>query len=151
MMDEPMHSEESNYIRSIEPDSRHPEIFNISREPKLFVHEIFALVSASGTAPSKVIVQRSLSSKYEINIGLYYDTIKVYEVYQADVRNLGVFKQVLSMNGVQDVSELSFLHSSSSQEVEMISSSIAKQITNKQNYQRVLDLDVLTKRLLLLT
>lgn len=35
--DEPMHPEDSSYIRSIEPDSRHPEIFNISREPKLVV------------------------------------------------------------------------------------------------------------------
>jgi hypothetical protein len=33
--------ESLNYIRSIDPESRNPEIFNLSREHKIYIDEVF--------------------------------------------------------------------------------------------------------------
>jgi hypothetical protein len=37
--------ESEKYIRSIEVESRHPEIFNMSRKPELIIEEIFQIAS----------------------------------------------------------------------------------------------------------
>ena len=57
----------SPYIRSIEPDSRHPELFIISREHKIVIEELYQVPAPNGL-PSKVLLSRGLSNQYELNI-----------------------------------------------------------------------------------
>ena len=59
----------SPYIRSIEPDSRHPELFIISREHKNVIEELYQVPAPNGL-PSKVLLSRGLSNQYELNIRL---------------------------------------------------------------------------------
>ena len=59
----------SPYIRSIEPDSRHPELFIISREHNIVIEELYQVPAPNGL-PSKVLLSRGLSNQYELNIRL---------------------------------------------------------------------------------
>ena len=57
------------YIRGIEPDSRHPELFNISRESKLYIDEVFTI--GSQYSPTKVHLAKGLSNSFELNVYLF--------------------------------------------------------------------------------
>jgi hypothetical protein len=84
MMNEMQSTPASSYIRSIEPESRHPEIFNISRESQIYIEEIFQLNNSS--SPTKVLISRGLSNSLELNIGLFHAKQARYEVFQLDMR-----------------------------------------------------------------
>ncbi len=62
---------DASYIQSIEPESRHPEIFNISKDPKVLMEEIFQIHGVH-MPPSKVILFKGLSNPYELNIGFFH-------------------------------------------------------------------------------
>ena len=76
---EDIHEEGLKYIRSIEPDSRHPDIFNMSKEHKLVIEEVFSI--SSPVAPSRVFISRGLSNPYELNIGLFNLQGRKLEIY----------------------------------------------------------------------
>lgn len=71
-------NETSPYIASIEPESRHPEIFNISKDPQVLMEEIFQIHGVQ-VPPTKVILSRGLSNSYELNIGFFFQ--HNYQVY----------------------------------------------------------------------
>jgi len=57
------------YIRGIEPDSRHPELFNVSREPLLYIEEVCSFSAAA--SPSKVFLAQGLTNSCELNVFLF--------------------------------------------------------------------------------
>ena len=75
----------SPYIRRIEPDSRHPELFIISREHKIVIEELYQVPAPNGP-PSKVLLSRGLSNPYELNIGLFTASVHRFELFQCDLR-----------------------------------------------------------------
>lgn len=76
--------EEENYIRSIEPESRHPQIFNMAKEAQIFVEEIFSM--GVQAAPTKVLISKGLTNPYELNISMLHHQARKLEILQCDIR-----------------------------------------------------------------
>ena len=62
-----MHDSNENdpYIRSIEPESRHPEIFNLSKEAILSIEPLFSIPARNGP-PSKLHITSSATDPFEL-------------------------------------------------------------------------------------
>ncbi len=73
-------NETSPYIKSIEPDSRHPEIFVISKDHKIIIEELYQVPSPSGP-PTRILLSRGLSNPYELNLGIFTAAAHRYEVF----------------------------------------------------------------------
>ena len=84
MMNDQQQAPGNTYIRSIEPESRHPEIFNMSRESQIYIEEIFQINNT--LEPTRVLISRGLTNSLEVNIGLFHQKQARYEVYQMDMR-----------------------------------------------------------------
>ena len=67
-----MIDEGETYIKSIEPESRHPEITQISKEHEIQIEELFSFNLVT-QPPSKIFLSKALYSPYEVVISLFYE------------------------------------------------------------------------------